>query len=328
MKQKRSIRAVAALLLLAVLIFDSARALAGAAEGVELCVRTVIPSLFPFFVCTMFLTENTGCGTFPLPGRILAGLRIPKAASCVWIPAFLGGYPVGAKCIGDLYGSRQISRSDAQRLLAFCSNAGPSFLFGMISRLFPDQKTVWMLWLIHVSGAVLTALVFCGGPTEPFSAKAVSVETGKRDIMGSSVKTMGIVCGWVILFRMIIRFLQDWILWLCPRWLQVLLMGLLELSNGCCELLTVDSVGLRFVLCSTMLAFGGLCVFLQTASVIRDLSVRSYLVGKILQTVFCFLMSCAVACTNGWMFCAMIPILFAALRKSKNISGNPAVHPV
>ena len=35
---------------LLVLIFDSSLAIQGAREGVELCLRTVIPSLFPFFV--------------------------------------------------------------------------------------------------------------------------------------------------------------------------------------------------------------------------------------------------------------------------------------
>ena len=39
-----------------VLILDGKAALLGAQAGVELCLNTVIPSLFPFFVLSVLLT--------------------------------------------------------------------------------------------------------------------------------------------------------------------------------------------------------------------------------------------------------------------------------
>jgi sporulation integral membrane protein YlbJ len=289
MKQKRSIRAVAALLLLAVLIFDSARALAGAAEGVELCVRTVIPSLFPFFVCTMFLTENTGCGTFPLPGRILAGLRIPKAASCVWIPAFLGGYPVGAKCIGDLYGRRQISRSDAQRLLAFCSNAGPSFIFGITAAAFSQAWMPWLIWGIHLLSAVITARILPPKPSPKASSAKRSISI--QQALDNSLKTMARVCGWIILFRVVIAFCNRWFIWYFGTTAQIAFNGLLELTIGCTALGYIPNTGLRMILCTGFLSFGGLCVLMQTRSVCAGLGFGNYVLGKSIQTVFSILLA-------------------------------------
>ena len=51
-----------------VFILDSKTALSGANEGVQLCIRTVIPSLFPFFVLSALMTGA-------LMGTSLRGLR-------------------------------------------------------------------------------------------------------------------------------------------------------------------------------------------------------------------------------------------------------------
>ena len=38
------------------LILDGKTAISGASEGLQLCIRSVIPSLFPFFVLSNLLT--------------------------------------------------------------------------------------------------------------------------------------------------------------------------------------------------------------------------------------------------------------------------------
>ena len=50
------------------LILDGRTAIDGARQGIELCLRTVIPSLFPFFVLSILLTSS-------LLGSSLAVLR-------------------------------------------------------------------------------------------------------------------------------------------------------------------------------------------------------------------------------------------------------------
>ena len=104
---------------------------------------------------------------------------------------------------------------------------------------------------------------------------------------------MARVCGWVILFRLLIGFLERWTIGI-PDVLSVLISGMLELTNGCMMLKNVGSVGLRFYICSLLLAFGGLCVTMQTVSVAGDLGIGHYLRGKLLQTMFSGLLSLAV----------------------------------
>jgi hypothetical protein len=251
----------------------------------------------------------------------------PQEAATLMVPALLGGYPVGAKCVGQLYSRKQIERRYAECLLAFCSNAGPSFLFGMVSRFFPERKTVWILWFIHIFSAVLTASVI------PLPEKNTGMIRQKKSEKANAVilpaaKTMAVVCCWVVLFRILITFLDAWILWAFPAEIKVFLMGILELTNGCCELFLITDLRLRFVLCACILAFGGICVLLQTTSVVHGLSVGWYIRGKILQTVFSFLLSCAVVTDRRTLFFVLIPVLLMILRKTIKRCSNRRIVPV
>lgn len=326
-RRSRKFQGIAAAVGLLVLIFDSALALEGARAGVELCIRTVIPSLLPFFILSTLLTNSfQDCAAYPL--RILSRFfGIPDAAASLLIPSVFGGYPVGAKCAGDFYQRKLLSRSDAERLLAFCSNAGPSFLFGMVSGFFPEQKWIWQLWLIHLFSAVLTAASIPGERTSRDSSKTENIPAG-QPIMLSAAKSMTAVCCWVILFRTVITFLKQWFLWMLPAWGQVFVIGGLELTNGCCELFLVENIKLRFILCSCMLAFGGICVLFQTASVTNGLSLGWYVKGKLLQTAFSLLLSCAVISDQGVLLAAAIPVFVLILRKKQKRYGNPRIIPV
>ena len=310
-----------------VLILDSGLALEGARDGLTLCIQTVIPSLFPFFVLSSVLLSALSEQDSILIKLLAKKLMIPQRAASLVIPGFLGGYPVGAKCVADLYESRQISKKDAQRLLAFCSNAGPSFLFGMVACCFPERKAAWLLWFIQILSALLTAAVI-PGQAEQMLPQPEKGKAGKPSALISSARAMGVVCCWVILFRMLITFLSHWCLWLFPVWVQVFLTGILELTNGCCQLMLISDVRLRFILCSCMLSFGGICVLLQTASVIGELKLGSYLGGKLIQTAFSLLLSLCITNSSVIPIAVTLPLLVVILRKIQNRYGNFGFFPV
>ena len=98
-------------------------------------------------------------------------------------------------------------------------------------------------------------------------------------------------------------------------------IGLLELSNGCCELLSVSDVALRFVICSGLLSFGGLCVTMQTVSVTPGLSLRDYFLGKLLQTAFSVLLAGAVVSGTLFPYCGILFLFALLLRKTQKKSS-------
>lgn len=293
MKRGQLQTGIGAALGMMVLILDGKTALAGAREGIELCLVSVIPSLFPFFVLSMLITNSFSGAELPLLRPLGKLFSLPKGGESLLVPAFLGGYPVGARCVSDAWRGGKLETAQAQRMLAFCSNAGPAFLFGMAGQMFPEKWMAWALWGIHIAGAwTVSALVPC-------DTASMKGQTGKEpspsSLMSAAVTVMLQVCGWVVLFRVVLAFLNRWILWLLPVAGQVALTGFLELSNGCCNLMRIEDVSLRFMVCSGILAWGGLCVTMQTASVCQGLSMKYYFLGKAMQTVLSLLFSAAVA---------------------------------
>ena len=294
MQRKQLATGLCASIGMLILILDGQTALEGARTGIELCLKTVVPSLFPFFILSILLTSSFSGSSLPLLRPLGRLCGIPRSMEAILISGFLGGYPVGAQSIASAYHSGQLSRTDAERMLGFCNNAGPAFLFGMISSLFSDHRTVWILWGIHIFSAVMVSLLFPADSSDcrkPANTASISVS----DALRSAIRVMAAVCGWVVLFRVIITFLSRWVLWLLPNTAQVALIGILELSNGCCELASIADPSLRFILCAGMLAFGGLCVTMQTKAVTVGLSGKYYYLGKVLQTAFSLLLSCAVS---------------------------------
>ncbi|MBQ7129914.1 MAG: hypothetical protein IJO21_02580 [Oscillospiraceae bacterium] len=265
------------------LILDGRTALLGAAEGIRLCIRTVIPSLFPFLFFCGILTNTLWGTTSPLLRPAARLLGVPKGGESLMIAGFLGGYPAGAQAIGDACRTGRLDPGDGARLLTCCCNAGPGFLFGMIAPQFSSGTTVFHLWMLQILSACMTGVLFCrdGSASCSLSSNTASISRILRD----SVLTMGLICGWILLFRVLLSFLERWLLWFFSPELQVAVTGLLELSNGCCGLSAIRDESLRFLVCAGMLSFGGICVAMQTASVIGSLPLSAYLLGKVVQTL-------------------------------------------
>ena len=312
MKHKQLFLGVGSALAMLVLILDGKTALAGAQQGVQLCLRTVVPSLFPFFFLTNLLTSSLA-GVSSRALRPLGKLfGVPEGTEPLLLAGLLGGYPAGAQSIAQSYRAGRISRQEGERLLAFCNQPGPAFLFGMVGFLFPRKWMVWLLWVIILLSALVTARFVGDTP-----GKAIAIPAKKPSSpLAAALRATGTVCGWVVIFRVILAFLSRWFLWLVPAEGQALLTGLLELTNGCLLLGNVPDIRLRFVLAAGLLTFGGLCVGLQTISILDGLSFRNYLIGKLLQTAI--VLSLALAATWGiWLPVAVLFLLFALVQQKR-----------
>lgn len=302
-----------------ILIFDGKTALYGANSGIELCLKTVIPALFPFFVLSSALIRNASPGGKRVKS-ICTFFGLPKGIESMLLPCLLGGYPVGAQSTYQLYKCRHLTKSEAEKLLAFCNNAGPSFLFGIVGQMFPQKWMVWALWGIHIAGALVAAQFVVIPDSSDNSSKHMPFLS--KSHMSDSIITMGIVCGWIILFRVLIAFLDRWVLWMFPQIIRVAFIGALELSNGCCELSRIAGVPVRFILCSIMLAAGGLCVTMQTTSVTQGLSLKYYWLGKLVQISVCLMLSFCLMYRTALPLVLLLP-LFCHLKKKRN--GNQVV---
>ena len=99
------------------LILDSQTAFQGATRGIELCLRTVIPSLVPFFILSILLTESLAGRTMPILRPIGRLLRIPSGSEGILLIGLLGGYPSGAQSAAQSCRSGRMSLSACRRML-------------------------------------------------------------------------------------------------------------------------------------------------------------------------------------------------------------------
>ena len=226
------------------------------------------------------------------------------------LTGLIGGYPIGARNVADTVSNGRISEADAQKLVILCNNAGPAFMFGVLGPMFPSLKWPLVLWITQIFAAILTGKVlkcnFQVAPSEPYRKESNFVT-----IVQSSLRTMANICGWIVIFRMILEFLNRWVLWLLPQHLRILLTGLIELSNGCILLTEMDNVQHRLLFASIMTTFGGFCVLMQTKSVFPTLSLKEYLLGKMLQ--------CGISLV---LLVASFPLLVDSVNPARNLAAG------
>ena len=333
---KRKWTAMLSALGMAALIFDSKTALLGAEAGIEVCMKTVVPSLFPFFVLSILLGGALAGQRMRLLSPLARLLKVPENAVSLIVVGLLGGYPVGAQVVAGAYEDGRLAKKDAQRMLAFCSNAGPAFLFGMGARLFDELWICFLVWFIHIVSSWCVALL-----TPCSSARNAGYTTNGgvtlTQALKKAVAVLATVCGWVVLFRVLIAFADRWVLWAVTPEVRAVIIGFSELANGCCELQKIGCVGLRISLFAVLLSFGGLCVMMQTASVCEGLRIGLYLPGKICQGAISLLLSIPVQLLlprqERWVCGAALIVLcctvcvvyrFFAVKKQKSSSIRAA----
>lgn len=318
MKNKHNSAGIWAFLGIFLLILDGKTAISGAQSGLKLCIHTVIPSLFPFILLTNILSGALIGTSIPLLKPAAHKMGIPDGGESLLVPIFLGGYPLGAAAVGSAYQKGELSRKSAERMLYFCSNAGPAFVFGVLSAVFPEQSYLWAMWGIHILSAFLIALWI---PKSPDKAAVSGHSVTLPEAMNGAVRTIASICGWILCFRVILAAADHWILRLFPHWLQIFLTGSLELTNGCLRLKELTALPLRFSMACVLLSAGGLCVFMQTSSVIGDLDIRNYMAGKALQAglsllfSLCFLWNTAIF--FGLVFCFLAVSAIPSQKRSR-----------
>ena len=309
LRQKKVRDALAGLALLmatAGLVAAPEEAIAGAKDGLTLCFNVIVPSLFPFFVLSSLVVD---LGLAAYLGRAMEGLMRPLfrvSGSCATAVAlgFVGGYPVGARTALQLYQQGLCTKTEAERLLAFCNNSGPAFILGVVGAgIFGDSRVGLLLYLTHALASLIVGLLFrfYGGRrdrrargTRPKPIQTVPLPAAFTGAVSRSLQSTLNICAFVVFFAVILRLLSAYgVLTAVARllslagfqaeWAKRLVAGLLELSSGVASLQGGTGFAGRVSMAAFMLGWAGLSVHCQVLSFLVDsgLSARVYLAGKL-----------------------------------------------
>lgn len=269
--------------LFSLLLIDLDPAVDGIRVGIDMCLQTVIPSLLPFLILTKSITSQLYGLRVPILAKIGACCGIPCAMESVLAVGLVGGYPMGAHMIADAWQNSVLNKDSAERMLGFCNNAGPAFIFGVCAAMFANARMGWLILLVQILTSLWCGYILPGKNT----GICGSVERKPASFVESveaAVSSMGNICGWIVCFRVVLSYIEAYFHINNPI-LRAGVFGFLELSNGCIALNEIPSEFIRFILANAILSFGGLCVWLQTASVGKGLSLKWFFIGKITQSL-------------------------------------------
>ena len=255
----------------------------GAYEGIEMCLKSVVPALFPMSFLIGYVSDRIIGMKSKFLRLISKACKIPAGGESIFILSLICGYPIGAQMIASLYKNGSLDYKSSCRLMGFCNNAGPAFLFGIASTVFRTSFVAWFIWTIQIASSILVGVILpCNETAICHPSKAI--RKSPSSILRKSLQSISMVCGWVIIFRVFATYIKHFLSNKLPPLLYISLLGVLEMTNGSLELQHVANEAYRLVAFNVFLSFGGLCVWMQILSATNMLGSRMFYVGKLLHT--------------------------------------------
>lgn len=268
----------------------------GIKKGIKLSLYSVIPSLLPFILITNYMYEKGLCHYI---GKLLYPLlniffKITTNGAYIILVGFLSGYPLGAKVIGEMVSSGNISKAEGKYLITFCNNTSISFLINYIictclrsslpilgSTKLTTFHIVLLVFLPSIITGILNKLLLNIRKIHyPTFQRSINVLNQKENIIKKTYFSLMTLCTYVIFFSALTQLINTLPLNFFQKKITI---SFLEITNGCflitkCQL--EDIYKIYFVLLCVIL--GGISIFLQSLSQIKDKTIMLYYVfGKI-----------------------------------------------
>ena len=239
-------------------------------NGISAWALNVLPCLLPFIFFTKILSS------FSLTEKISLLFTKPvkkiyntsPIASFAFISSVVSGYPLGAKVTADLYENKQISRSDAFKMMSFCSTSGPMFIIGAVGAgMFSNALIGYLIFSAHIIGAILNGIIYRNIKIKELSSTKKIENTAKPSNLSSmvldtslSVISVGTI---IAIFFVVIASLSP-ILSFLPSNVSAFIAGLIEITKGCLDISALPSIKQAILLASFVISFGGISTIFQS----------------------------------------------------------------
>lgn len=312
-------------LVVGIIIFPQ-ESIKSAKEGLNIWVNVLIPSLLPFviganLIVDLKIVDLIGVIINPITKFVF---NVSGKSALVFVISTVSGYPVGAKLAYDLRDKGQISSSEAQRLVSFCSTSGPLFIIGAVAvGMFNNPSLGYLMILCHYLGSISVGILFRNYGKEKLSKSNINIRTNFKNIIGTryssnigffvmfgnavvnGVNTLLAVGGFVIVFSVVFKILSLFnIISLLTTILSIPLSlfgvtkelcyafigGLFEITIGCSNISQVASASLsiKASLSSFLIGFSGLSILAQCCNFLAktDINTNLYILSKFLHGLF------------------------------------------
>ncbi len=299
LQKKNNFSAYLCIAAMIIMVLRSKPVINSAAEALSMCVRSVIPSLFPFIAASNILVGCTDGSTFRILSKPLSAIfKISSASATAVVCGILCGCPVGASCAATLYKRNMISKSEAETLIAFTSNSGAMFVIGTVGcGMLGSQSAGAILYAVHLLSAVFCACIMrpFTVPSKPHCTKNRADSLSITDAVANASVTMLKICGFIVVFAVICEILYPAVC-LLPYKMRGCAYAVPELTNGVRNInIYGSSLREKMILSAAALGWSGLSIHMQVMSVAKPagLSMKKFYAAKIAGCVFSAIL-CAV----------------------------------
>jgi len=252
----------------------------GVLQGLIISTKVIIPSLFPFLVCIFLLIKNQISVTNNFINKVLHKLLGQNFDMFfVFVLSMLGGYPVGAALINEMYKQKIINSRTADIMLTYCVNAGPAFIVIIVGGAFGSRILGIVLLISHIVSSIISALIFsnqlkkqnvCYKPIKNIkNSFIITLTESVNEACNSIIK----ICCFVILFSVINSyfdyFLND--------------MPILKYVSLFTEVTSAVTKCKNIYFVSFLLGFSGISIWCQVLSLCenRKVNIIRFILGRI-----------------------------------------------
>lgn len=261
-------------LTLILLIAFSNECAMGVTKGLYISANVIVPSLFPFGVIVLMILRSN--------------IKLLPDTVFVFILSLIGGYPVGAQLIEEIYKKGVITKKGANIMQCYCINAGPAFVISAIgSSVLRSKKLGVLLLLSHILASLIIKFVL----SKRLKKEIIKKSTPKEKtcdfnalfcncVKDSATSTISI-CSFIILFSVINAILSQF------EFLKILTY-LFEVTSAVTNVKNI-------YLISFLLGFSGISIWVQIFSVSKQSGIRyfpfvaSRIIHGILSTIFTYI---------------------------------------
>ena len=298
---------VAAAILL--IITNASAAVEYAGASLDICLGIIVPTLFPFFVCSGLLIYSGFCETIAKVFRFCMRplFRVSEMGASAFVIGIVSGYPLGAITAGELFKGSYITKTEAERLLSFCNNSGPLFILGSVGvAMYSDMRVGVALYVCHILAAITTGIIFRFYKKNDYVAPKTIMTAPERSMgeifsvsLSNAVSNILTVCGAVLFFGVISHLIID----LLPSAgvVSAISAALMEFVTGVVRVSGLDlPLTQRLVITAFVVGFAGLSVHLQVMAATHryGLSLLPYILGKLLHGIISAFYTYLYLCFN------------------------------
>ncbi len=253
--------------------------------GIKLSVLSVIPSIFPFFILSDFLSAYYTADDGLFSRAFEKFFCISKKALGAFIIGSLCGFPLGVKCATELYEGGEITKDECERLCSFTNNPSLAFVvsgvgLGMMGSL---KYGILLYFTVLLSSVITGFLIRSKGEKNGFRKENSRQNFDLALSIKNSAYSSLTVSAYIIFFSAVIGIISR--VFSCELF-TLFSSSFFEVGNASSLISGCDMLSGRqkFSLLAFALSFSGLSVFMQSISFLPpEISKKRLLVSKLMQ---------------------------------------------